>query len=119
MFLKRIELGVELSLSVRGFQQLQVLLFGDSTRCFGDEWLQQSLEFAREDCEVAYGLKQTKGGPCGVLAVTQAHLLKHLLWPRGQLEYVAVIHTSFRISSSAEKKSDTDSSSHRAFSTGM
>ncbi|XP_028967455.1 probable ubiquitin carboxyl-terminal hydrolase MINDY-4 [Galendromus occidentalis] len=67
-------------------EQLQVLLFGSANRCFGDEWLQQSLEFAREDSDVPYGLKQLKGGPCGVLAVTQAYLLKHLLWPREHLE---------------------------------
>ncbi|XP_022648380.1 probable ubiquitin carboxyl-terminal hydrolase MINDY-4 isoform X2 [Varroa destructor] len=67
-------------------EQLQRLLFGDSSRTFGDEWLRQGLEFSREDSHVAYGLRQSKGGPCGVLAVTQAYIFKHLLWPEGKSE---------------------------------
>ncbi|XP_064456577.1 probable ubiquitin carboxyl-terminal hydrolase MINDY-4 [Ornithodoros turicata] len=56
------------------------LLFGSPSCKFGEEWAEQGFTFVNSNA-VPYGLIQKKGGPCGVLAVVQAYLLKELLWP--------------------------------------
>jgi len=49
---------------------------------FGDNW-KQPFYFHPLD-SLAYGLWQAKGGPCGILAAVQAHIIKHLLYGDGE-----------------------------------
>ncbi|KAJ3070480.1 hypothetical protein HDU98_006523 [Podochytrium sp. JEL0797] len=55
---------------------------GDESRArmgFTEEWKGKGFCFGT-NAEVAYGLVQIKGGPCGLLASVQAYVLKHLLF---------------------------------------
>lgn len=45
---------------------------------FTDSWTNKGFKF-QDIAEIAYGIVQQKGGPCGILAATQAHIIKHLL----------------------------------------
>ncbi|KAI8928315.1 hypothetical protein BC831DRAFT_118215 [Entophlyctis helioformis] len=45
---------------------------------FGEEWLGKGFVF-RDTIDLAYGLVQLKGGPCGLLAAVQAHVIKNLV----------------------------------------
>ncbi len=54
---------------------LRVLLFGGVSRGFTPGWLGQSFSFSHS---VPFGLEQHRGGPCGVLAAVQAHLIRAL-----------------------------------------
>ncbi|KAK5664811.1 hypothetical protein QVD99_008356 [Batrachochytrium dendrobatidis] len=45
---------------------------------FGDEWRNKGFIF-QDKIDLAYGLVQVKGGPCGLLASVQAFVIKHLL----------------------------------------
>ncbi|XP_058036206.1 probable ubiquitin carboxyl-terminal hydrolase MINDY-4 isoform X2 [Ahaetulla prasina] len=60
-------------------KDLKTLLFGSSLGCFNEEWKMQSFTF-NENPELKYGIVQNKGGPCGVLAAVQAHVLQHLIF---------------------------------------
>ncbi|XP_032093156.1 probable ubiquitin carboxyl-terminal hydrolase MINDY-4 isoform X2 [Thamnophis elegans] len=60
-------------------KDLKTLLFGSSLGCFNEEWKIQSFTFS-ENPELKYGIVQKKGGPCGVLAAVQAHVLQHLIF---------------------------------------
>ncbi|KAI6645852.1 hypothetical protein LOD99_13111 [Oopsacas minuta] len=59
---------------------LRNIVFGSSTgRSFNHEWKRQGFFF----CDlpgIEFGLIQLKGGPCGLLAVIQAHIVKYLLF---------------------------------------
>ena len=44
-----------------------------------DRWHQQGLQFS-DDAGTRFGLLQTQGGPCGLLAAVQAYMLKNLLF---------------------------------------
>lgn len=50
-----------------------------ATRVFPPSWRQQGLFFSQCD-GLRWGIVQRKGGPCGVLAATQAFILHHLLF---------------------------------------
>jgi len=59
--------------------KLRMLLFGTVNQSFPDEWKQQGFPF----CELAklkFGIVQTKGGPCGVLASVQAYVIQELVF---------------------------------------
>ncbi|KAM3822772.1 putative ubiquitin carboxyl-terminal hydrolase MINDY-4 [Vipera latastei] len=60
-------------------KDLKTLLFGSSLGCFNEEWKIQSFTFS-ENPYLKYGIVQKKGGPCGVLAAVQAHVLQHLIF---------------------------------------
>ncbi|KAI9326595.1 hypothetical protein DFJ73DRAFT_783310 [Zopfochytrium polystomum] len=48
---------------------------------FGEEWRGKGFVFNGEGSgELGYGLVQIKGGPCGLLAVVQAFVVKHLVF---------------------------------------
>jgi hypothetical protein len=62
------------------------LLFGDRRiDCFNKAWTDQGFYFNAID-GLHCGLVQIKGGPCGVIAAVQAHVLKHLLFQDRQYE---------------------------------
>ncbi|XP_063157961.1 probable ubiquitin carboxyl-terminal hydrolase MINDY-4 [Candoia aspera] len=63
-------------------KDLKTLLFGSGLGCFNEEWRIQSFRF-NENPELKYGIVQKKGGPCGVLAAVQAHVLQHLIFGDG------------------------------------
>ncbi|KAJ3137418.1 hypothetical protein HK100_000687 [Physocladia obscura] len=46
---------------------------------FADEWRGKGFCF-NDNSDLAYGIVQIKGGPCGLLAAVQAFVLKHLLF---------------------------------------
>ncbi|KAI8851738.1 hypothetical protein BC829DRAFT_430956, partial [Chytridium lagenaria] len=49
-----------------------------SRSTFPDEWKGKGFVFNNQASEISYGLIQSRGGPCGLLAVVQAFVLKHL-----------------------------------------
>jgi len=57
---------------------IQRLLFGERRCIFSDAWKKQGFFFSR-DQDLGYGLVQTSGGPCGVLAAVNAFILSNLL----------------------------------------
>ncbi|XP_023222960.1 probable ubiquitin carboxyl-terminal hydrolase MINDY-4 [Centruroides sculpturatus] len=59
--------------------ELKKLLFGNTSAKFGPEWRGQAFIF-NEFESVCYGLVQNKGGPCGILAAVQSHILLELLF---------------------------------------
>ena len=59
---------------------IRKLLFGDRTvNCFNKAWTEQGFYFNDFD-NLRCGLVQNQGGPCGVIAAVQAHVLKLLLF---------------------------------------
>ncbi|KAI8815301.1 hypothetical protein BJ742DRAFT_765682 [Cladochytrium replicatum] len=50
---------------------------------FPDEWKGKGFVFRQSADDLAYGLVQSKGGPCGLLAVVQAYVIKHLILGAG------------------------------------
>ena len=58
---------------------LKTLLLGNATKVYPDGWLGQAFTFNNTH-GLAFGLIQKRGGPCGVLAVVQAFILKNLLY---------------------------------------
>ena len=59
---------------------LRRILFGTATgRSFNQEWKRQGFFFC-DLPDIEFGLIQLKGGPCGLLASLQAHILKYLLF---------------------------------------
>ncbi len=63
---------------------LKTLLLGNANKLYPEGWVGQAFTF-RQDGPLNFGLVQKKGGPCGVLAVVQAFILKHLLFPNQEL----------------------------------
>ncbi|GAB9462913.1 hypothetical protein Gpo141_00000394 [Globisporangium polare] len=57
---------------------LQLLLFSDDKKGLSSHWNEQGF-FYTEVANLGYGLVQHEGGPCGVLAVVQAYVLRFLL----------------------------------------
>lgn len=55
---------------------LKMLLFGAVNRVFPAGWLGQSFHFAA--AKPRFGFVQHRGGPCGVMAALQAHLIREL-----------------------------------------
>ena len=74
------------SLTPVALRALRQLLFGDPLKNFHPDWLEQGFQFQDQNEDdklspsLAYGLVQTKGGPCGVLAVVQAYVLHAWLY---------------------------------------
>ncbi|CAM9814286.1 unnamed protein product, partial [Choristocarpus tenellus] len=64
----------------------RVLVFNNPLATFNSAWLQQGFFFS-EHKRLGYGLVQTEGGPCGVLAVVQAFLLQHLLFGQNACDW--------------------------------
>lgn len=58
---------------------LRKLMFGSQDGTFNTEWRMQHFAFS-DIKDLQYGLVQFKGGPCGVVAVVQAYVLKYLLF---------------------------------------
>ncbi|XP_037069224.1 probable ubiquitin carboxyl-terminal hydrolase MINDY-4 [Pollicipes pollicipes] len=58
---------------------LKELMFGSTGISFTPEWTQQNFGFNKTE-NITYGIVQHKGGPCGVLAVVQAYIMKVLLF---------------------------------------
>ena len=65
-----------------------MLVFGTANQTFPSGWLQQSFQFQnpffhdpkKNDMHgCPFGLIQKKGGPCGILAVVQAYIIKVVL----------------------------------------
>ncbi|CAL1593608.1 unnamed protein product [Knipowitschia caucasica] len=59
--------------------ELKVVLLGSSLNCFSVEWRNQGFTFS-EIHDLRYGIVQTKGGPCGVLASVQGFVMKKMLF---------------------------------------
>lgn len=67
-------------ISLETAKALRELIFGSAKgQSFNAEWRKQNFFFC-DLPQLEYGLIQHKGGPCGVLACVQAHILKHLLF---------------------------------------
>ncbi|KAI2796969.1 hypothetical protein BLOT_015612 [Blomia tropicalis] len=54
-------------------KKLKTLLLGAATNSIGPEWRNQYFIFETKVPELWYGLVQTKGGPCGLLATLQGY----------------------------------------------
>ncbi|XP_015667888.2 probable ubiquitin carboxyl-terminal hydrolase MINDY-4 [Protobothrops mucrosquamatus] len=64
---------------VKSLQKNEAPFTDLSLGCFNEEWKIQSFTFS-ENPQLKYGIVQKKGGPCGVLAAVQAHVLQHLIF---------------------------------------
>eukprot|EP00043_Microstomoeca_roanoka_P012315 m.118681 g.118681 ORF g.118681 m.118681 type:complete len:592 (-) comp15455_c0_seq2:2112-3887(-) len=60
--------------------KLKRVVFGSSRAGFNEAWLKQNFVFNSTVPGLEYGLVQHEGGPCGVLAVVQAFILKELMF---------------------------------------
>lgn len=58
---------------------LRKLLFGSADGVFNADWRTQRFAFADKK-DFTFGLVQSKAGPCGVITVVQAYILKYLLF---------------------------------------
>lgn len=64
--------------------EVRNIIFGSDKRGFASEWTDQGFKF--NDCEngepafLRIGLKQKKGGPCGILSALQALILKNYMF---------------------------------------
>jgi hypothetical protein len=58
---------------------LKILLLGSGTKLYPEGWVGQAFTFSPE-AGLRFGLVQKRGGPCGVLAVVQAFILKNILF---------------------------------------
>jgi hypothetical protein len=58
-------------------RDIRRVLFGDPQKVFNAAWLKQNLTFSKVD-GLSYGIIQHEGGPCGVLAAVQAHVLDYI-----------------------------------------
>ena len=62
--------------------ELRELIFGDRKRILPDAWKKQGFYFSpSKHPGIGYGLVQSKGGPCGVLAPLNALVIAELLYP--------------------------------------
>ena len=59
---------------------LRKLIFGDELATFNEAWKKQGFFFTKESDDIAYGLIQTDGGPCGAVAAVQAFVLRSMLF---------------------------------------
>jgi len=64
-------------ISVRQAAELKDIIFGNRKQKFNSAWMQGFFQSKAEG--LGYGVVQTAGGPCGVLATVQAFLLRDLL----------------------------------------
>ncbi|KAJ3000161.1 hypothetical protein HDV02_000444 [Globomyces sp. JEL0801] len=65
-------------------KELSDILFSKTnTSSFPPEWKGKGFNF-NTNPNLRYGLVQSKGGPCGLLASVQAHVIKHLCWVDNQ-----------------------------------
>jgi guanyl-specific ribonuclease Sa len=64
--------------SVEEIEAMRKILLPDEKKSFSSHWEQQGFFFSDID-GLKYGLVQHEGGPCGVLAVVQAYVLRYLL----------------------------------------
>lgn len=60
-------------------KSLRTLLFGNLATTFSEDWKMQNFGFC-DYAKLKYGIVQKKGGPCGVLASVQAHVLLELIF---------------------------------------
>merc|ERR1711865_744989 len=67
------------NVDIEAVKQMKQLIFGNPRGEFNDAWSQQGFFFVN-DADMQYGLKQSQGGSCGVLAVVQAFIIKDLLF---------------------------------------
>ena len=58
--------------------KMKKMVFGNTRADFSDAWAQQGFFFV-DDPDMSYGLKQTLGGSCGLLAVVQPYVVKDLI----------------------------------------
>jgi len=66
-------------------EELDTLLFGRSRDHLDLEaWKRQPFKFSNRT-GYTFGLEQSRGGPCGVLASVQAEIIKYMVWVRSQL----------------------------------
>ncbi|XP_048590318.1 probable ubiquitin carboxyl-terminal hydrolase MINDY-4 [Nematostella vectensis] len=83
------------AISLEKAMALKNLIFGTATACFNSEWKQQGFGF----CDLyglEFGIVQYKGGPCGVLAVVQGFVLKHLLFQENNKSNKKILQPSSR-----------------------
>lgn len=81
------EMNIGVPLDFHVAVRLRQIVFGSSSiRGFREEWSNQSFGFRNCADErtkrLRFGIIQKKGGPCGILAVVQGFMLKHLLFGR-------------------------------------
>lgn len=80
------------SISIDQLKELDSVIFGQGRRgSFSEAWYRQGFGYLFSRSEdspmLGYGLYQKNGGPCGIMAVVQAFILKHLLFgPSGAKE---------------------------------
>ena len=78
--------------SVSTVNELKNILFApDRVKCFPPEWIGKGFQFNNHP-DMSYGLIQIKGGPCGLLAALQSHILRILISqqkPRDRLRPIA------------------------------
>lgn len=71
-------------------QELSKLIFPSSgPKEFSPEWKGKGFQFQTIH-EIAYGLIQIKGGPCGLLAAVQATIIKNLVWSKNSYNQSAL-----------------------------
>jgi len=64
-------------------RELRAFLTGDPARLLPASWRKQGLCFVEEGAAAGYGLEQHDGGPCGVVAAVQAHVVDELYYADG------------------------------------
>ena len=65
-------------ISARDALRLRKTIFGEESKTtarFPDAWMKQGFHFDADRTDLRYGLIQFEGGPCGPIAVVQAHVL--------------------------------------------
>eukprot|EP00051_Salpingoeca_urceolata_P021031 m.323096 g.323096 ORF g.323096 m.323096 type:complete len:609 (+) comp19722_c1_seq3:13-1839(+) len=88
------------AISVSTASALRQLVFGTKDGTFNAEWLRQGFVFNQDHPDLSYGLVQHKGGPCGVLAVVQGFIIKHLFF----VGHAGVIADRSRVPRTSEKQ---------------
>eukprot|EP00039_Didymoeca_costata_P020877 m.342730 g.342730 ORF g.342730 m.342730 type:complete len:511 (+) comp21758_c0_seq1:152-1684(+) len=58
--------------------EMNTLIFGSRTASWNSAWQVQNFEYTSSE-GLEYGLVQKEGGPCGVVAVVQAYVIKHFM----------------------------------------
>ena len=66
-------------ISLEKGRELKKLMFAQTGLTFTVGWIGQAFSF-NSNPDLRYGLVQSKGGPCGVLAVVQGYLMKVLMY---------------------------------------
>jgi len=83
----------------------QLLFGGRRIDCFNKAWTEQGFYFNTIE-GLGCGLVQNEGGPCGVIAAVQAHVVKHLLFSS-----TSTSHSSSSFAPSTFSSSSSSSSS--------